>query len=231
MIGKMVAHYQIIGKIGEGGMGVVYKAEDTALQRTVALKFLSTELTRDAEAKQRFLREARAAAQLDHPNICAVHEIAETEEGSLYIVMACYVGETLRERLRRGPLSCLETAGLVIQAADGLAHAHGRGLVHRDVKPANLFVTADGKVKLLDFGLARHEASSIRSKSRMVAGTAAYMSPEQVQGDRVDHRTDIWSLGVVLYEAIGSGSPYSSSRRRTTRTCGRSNLTGRRWMS
>ena len=170
MIGRTVSHYRILEKLGEGGMGVVYRAEDTALQRTVALKFLPPELTRDAEAKQRFLHEARAAARLDHPNICTVHEVAESADGQLFIVLACYEGETLRDKIRRGPVPWAEAAGLALQAAAGLAHAHGKGIVHRDIKPANMFVTADGTVKILDFGLAKLAGASVLTKDGRRSG-------------------------------------------------------------
>jgi TolB-like protein/Tfp pilus assembly protein PilF len=208
MIGQIISHYRILEKLGEGGMGVVYRAEDTALQRMVALKFLPPELTRDAEAKQRFLHEARAAARLDHPNICAVHEIGETGDGSLYIVMACYEGKTLRERLQLDPLPWAEAAALVLQAAVGLAEAHARGIVHRDIKPANLFATADGAVKILDFGLAKLAGASILTRSGSTLGTAAYMAPEQVSGEMSDARSDLWSLGVVLYELVAGRPPF-----------------------
>ncbi len=209
MIGQTISHYRILEKLGAGGMGVVYKAEDTTLQRAVALKFLPPELTRDADAKQRFLHEARAAARLDHPNICAVFEIGETADGSLYIVMACYEGKTLRERIQRSPLPWPEAARLAGQAAAGLDHAHGKGIVHRDIKPANLFVTMDGLVKVLDFGLAKLAGASVLTKDGSTLGTASYMSPEQVRGEASDARSDIWSLGVVLYELVAGRPPFA----------------------
>ena len=208
MIGQTVSHYRILEKLGEGGMGVVYKAEDTALQRIVALKFLPPEMTRDAEAKQRFLHEARAAAALDHSNICTVHEINETPAGEVYLVMACYDGETLREKVARGPLPLAEAVGLALQAGEGLAEAHAHGIVHRDVKPANLFVAAKGQVKILDFGLAKLAGASVLTKSGSTLGTAAYLSPEQARGEAVDARSDIWSLGVVLYELVAGRTPF-----------------------
>ena len=207
MIGQTVSHYRILEKLGEGGMGVVYKAEDTALQRTVALKFLPPELTRDAEAKQRFLHEARAAARLDHPNICTVYEVGESD-GQLFLAMACYEGQTLRERLKEGPLPWAEAAGLALQAAAGLSEAHAHGIVHRDIKPANLFLTNKGQVKILDFGLAKLTGASVLTASGSTLGTAAYMAPEQVGGEAAEARSDLWSLGVVLYELVAGRTPF-----------------------
>ncbi len=207
MIGRTVSHYRILAKLGEGGMGVVYKAEDTALQRTVALKFLPPELSRDADAKQRFLHEARAAARLDHPNICAVYEVGEAD-GQLFLAMACYEGMTLREKLKEGPLPWAEAAALAMQAAAGLSEAHAHGIVHRDIKPANLFVTAKGQVKILDFGLAKLAGASVLTQTGTTVGTAHYMSPEQARGEAVDARSDLWSLGAVLYELVAGRPPF-----------------------
>jgi len=207
MIGRKVSHYRILEKLGAGGMGVVYKAEDTALQRTVALKFLPPELTRDAEAKQRFLHEARAAARLDHPNICTVYEVGESD-GQLFLAMACYDGMTLREKLKAGPLPWAEAAALAMQAAAGLSEAHAHGIVHRDIKPANLFLTAKGQVKILDFGLAKLTGASVLTQTGTTVGTAHYMSPEQARGEAVDARSDLWSLGVVLYELVAGRPPF-----------------------
>ncbi len=209
MIGQTVGHYHIVEELGAGGMGVVYRAEDTKLRRSVALKFLPPELTRDAEARRRFLHEAQAAAALDHPNICTVHEVDETPEGRVYIAMVCYAGETLRERIAKGPLPLPEALRIAQEAAAGLAHAHGRGIVHRDVKPANLFLTAEGLVKVLDFGLAKLAAGSAVTKTGTTLGTTGYMSPEQAKGQPVDGRTDIWSLGVVLYEMVAGRPPFA----------------------
>jgi len=207
MIGRTIAHYRIIEKLGAGGMGVVYKAEDTALQRTVALKFLPPELTRDADAKQRFLHEARAAARLDHPNICAVYEVGEAD-GQLFLAMACYEGMTLREKLQEGLLPWDEAAALAMQAAAGLSEAHAHGIVHRDIKPANLFLTAKGQVKILDFGLAKLAGASALTQTGTTVGTAHYMSPEQARGETVDARSDLWSLGCVLYELVAGRTPF-----------------------
>ena len=210
MIGKTVSHYRIVGRLGAGGMGEVFQAEDTKLKRTVALKFLPPELSRDAEAKRRFLHEAEAAAALDHPNICTVYEVGEVEDERLFIAMACYTGETLRDRIARGPLPLEEALRIAQEAAAGLAHAHGRGIVHRDVKPANLFLTAEGLVKVLDFGLAKLAAGSARdARTGTTLGTAGYMSPEQARGEATDARTDVWSLGVVLYEMVAGRPPFA----------------------
>ncbi len=201
MIGKLISHYRIIEKLGEGGMGVVYKAEDTKLGRTVALKFLPPDLTRDSEAKKRFIQEARAASALDHPNICTVHEIDETAEGQLFIAMACYEGESLKTKIERGPLALDEALDIAVQIAQGLAKAHERKIIHRDIKPANILVTNDGLVKIVDFGLAKLAGMKL-TKTGSTLGTAQYMSPEQARGEEVDARSDIFSLGAVLYEML-----------------------------
>ena len=208
MIGKTVTHYKILSKLGEGGMGVVYKAEDTKLKRPVALKFLPPELTRDSGAKERFIHEAQAASGLQHHNICTIHEIEETREGRLFICMDCYEGETLKGKVARGSLPVEEAIDLVTQVAEGLAKAHESGIVHRDIKPANIMVTKDGVVKILDFGLAKLAGVTGVTRTGTTMGTAAYMSPEQARGEDVDHRTDIWSLGVVLYEMVTGHLPF-----------------------
>jgi serine/threonine protein kinase/tetratricopeptide (TPR) repeat protein len=201
MIGKTVSHYKIVEKLGEGGMGVVYKAEDMTLGRTVALKFLPPELTRDAAAKERFVQEARAASALDHPNICTIHEVAQTEDGQTFIAMAYYEGENLKSKIERGPLKLEEALEIAVQMAQGLAKAHGQGIVHRDIKPANILITKDGLVKIVDFGLAKLAGMKV-TKTGATLGTAQYMSPEQARGEEVDARSDIFSLGAVLYEMI-----------------------------
>ena len=208
MIGKTISHYKILEKLGSGGMGVVYKAEDTKLKRTVALKFLPPELTRNEEAKERFVHEAQAASALEHNNICNIHEIDETDDGQTFIVMACYGGETLEEKINRGPLKIEEATDIAIQVAEGLAKAHEQGIMHRDIKPANVHVTKDGVVKILDFGLAKLRGQTKLTKEGTTLGTAAYMSPEQTRGEDVDHRTDIWSLGIVLYEMVTGQLPF-----------------------
>jgi serine/threonine protein kinase len=207
-IGRTISHYEIVEKLGEGGMGVVYKAEDTKLKRTVALKFLAPELTRDDEAKERFMHEAQAASALDHPNICNVHEIDQTGEGQLFICMAYYDGETLRDRIRRNPLSIEEAIGIAAQIGEGLARAHAAGIVHRDMKPANIMITGKGTVKILDFGLAKLSGRTRQTRRGIALGTVAYMSPEQARGAPMDHRTDIWSFGVILYEMLTSVPPF-----------------------
>jgi serine/threonine protein kinase/Tol biopolymer transport system component len=207
MIGREVDHYRILGHLGGGGMGVVYKAEDTRLQRTVALKFLPPAMTRDPVAKSRFLQEARAASALDHPNVCTVYDIGELEDGQLYLAMPAYDGETLKKKIERGPLPIEEAVDLAKQVAQGLAKAHRLGIVHRDIKPANLMLTGDGIVKILDFGLAKLAGSAGLTRAGFCVGTPSYMSPEQARGE-VDQRTDLWSLGVVLYEMLTGQLPF-----------------------
>jgi TolB-like protein/Flp pilus assembly protein TadD len=208
MIGRTVSHYRIVEKLGEGGMGVVYKAEDTRLKRTVALKFLPPELTRDPEAKTRFIQEAQTASALDHPNICTIHEIGETDDGQMFICMTCYTGEALKDRIERGPLAVEDAVGIAAQIAGGLAKAHARGIAHRDIKPANVFITEDHHAKILDFGIAKLAGQTRLTRAGTTLGTVAYMSPEQTSGGDVDHRTDIWALGVVLYEMVTGKLPF-----------------------
>ncbi|HXW07148.1 MAG TPA: protein kinase [Vicinamibacterales bacterium] len=202
LIGRTLAHYHIISRLGAGGMGVVYLARDTRLERLVALKFLRLDATLDEEQKLRFIREAKASAALEHVNIAAVHEIAEAADGRMFIVMAYYQGETLRQRLQRGPLPAHEAVDIARQMASGLAHAHGRGMVHRDVKPGNVLITPEGVVKIIDFGLAKSLELSTLTRADRVMGTLAYVSPEQARGEAVDQRSDVWSLGAVLYEML-----------------------------
>ena len=196
-----VAHYRILECLGRGGMGVVYKAWDRRLERTLALKFLPAHLSFEDAAKERLRAEAQAAAALDHLNICTIHEIGEAEDGQLFIAMPYYQGETLARRLERGPVPAAEVIALALQAARGLAKAHERGVVHRDIKPANLMITADGVLKILDFGIAKLPGVELSPPGQR-PGTVAYMSPEQVRGEPLDGRTDVWSLGVVLHEAL-----------------------------
>jgi len=216
MIGKTVSHYRVVERVGSGGMGDVYRAVDEALDRRVALKFLRPSSNADAEARKRFLREARSASSLDHPNICTVYEVGETPEGLLFIAMAYYGGRSLAEKLREGPMEIGEALDIAIQAARGLAKAHENGILHRDIKPANLVLTEDGLVKIVDFGLARLTGSSQITRTGTSLGTLAYMSPEQVRGDKVDQRTDVWALGVVLYEMLTGVSPFAGDQQAST---------------
>lgn len=208
MTGQTIFHYKILEKLGQGGMGVVYKALDTKLNRTVALKFLPLDLTRDQEAIDRFINEAQAASSLDHPNICTIHEISETEDGQMYICMAYYAGETLQQKVANGQLSVDSAIGIALQAAQGLERAHEAGIIHRDIKPSNLIITTRGEVKIIDFGIAKLAGQARLTKTGKTLGTVAYMSPEQVQKKPVDQRTDIWSLGVVLYEMLTGRLPF-----------------------
>jgi len=206
--GSTVAgRYQILEELGRGGMGVVYKAEDTKLKRTVALKFLPPELTHISEVKERFMREAQAAAALDHPNICTVYEFDEAEEKT-FISMAYIEGQSLKKKIESGPLELDEAIRIALQVAEGLQIAHKKGVVHRDIKSANIMVTEDNQAKIMDFGLARIAGGTLVTKEGTTMGTIAYMSPEQARGEEVDHRTDIWSFGVVLYEMLTGQLPF-----------------------
>jgi len=204
---EIASRYEVIEELGRGGMGVVYKAKDTKLKRTVALKFLSPELTRDSEAKERFIHEAQTASVLDHPNICTVHEIDE-DEGQMFISMAYIEGESLREKVKAGPLKLQEALDIAVQVTEGLHEAHEKGIVHRDIKSANIMVTDKGQAKIMDFGVAKLVGQTKFTRTGATMGTAAYMSPEQSRGEKVDHRTDIWSLGVVLYEMVIGQLPF-----------------------
>jgi serine/threonine protein kinase len=208
MVGLTISHFKILEKLGGGGMGVVYRAQDLKLGRNVAIKFLPPDLTRDAEAKTRFVHEAKAVSLLQHNNICTLHEIDETPEGQSFIVMDYYEGETLKTRIERGPLKIEETLGIAIQIAQGLEEAHRQNIVHRDIKPANILISAGGVVKILDFGLAKLAGQTMLTQKGAAVGTAAYMSPEQTWGETVDARSDIWSLGVVLYEMVTGQRPF-----------------------
>ena len=208
MIGRTLSHYTILEKLGEGGMGVVYKARDTKLDRIVAMKFLPPHLGINEKEKKRFVHEAKAASALDHHNICNIHEIDETEDGQLFIVMACYEGDTLKKKIEGGQLKLEEALDIVVQLAEGLLKAHKKGIIHRDLKPANVMINKDNIVKILDFGLAKLRGQTKLTKQGTVVGTAAYMSPEQARGEEVDHRTDIWSLGIIFYEMITGKFPF-----------------------
>lgn len=207
MIGKTISHYRVLGKLGEGGMGVVYLAEDTKLKRRVALKFLPRHLTADGEALERFEREAQAAAALNHPNIVTIHEIGSFEDCT-YICMEYVDGSTLREMMAAGPLPIDSAIDIAGQICGGLGKAHEAGIIHRDIKPENILVDRDGRVKILDFGLVKLRGSSRITSRESTYGTARYMSPEQARGDSVDKRTDIWSTGAVIYEMLTGRPPF-----------------------
>jgi serine/threonine protein kinase/tetratricopeptide (TPR) repeat protein len=209
MIGKTISHYKILEKLGEGGMGVVYKAQDTKLKRIVALKFLLPQALGSEEDKTRFFNEARACAALDHANICTIHEIDEAQEQT-FVAMGYVEGQSVKDRIVSGPLKLNEALDIAIQVAQGLLEAHEKGIVHRDIKSANIMVTPKGQSKIMDFGLAKVGKGSVITKEGTTLGTAAYMSPEQARGEVVDRRTDIWSLGVVLYEMISGRRPFKA---------------------
>jgi len=208
------SRYTIIEELGRGGMGVVYKAEDTKLKRTVALKFLPAELTHIPEVKARFMREAQAAAALDHPNICTVHEFDESDERT-FLSMAYIEGRSLKERIESGPLELEEALKIAAQTAEGLQAAYKKGIVHRDIKSGNIMVTDSGQAKIMDFGLARKSGSTLLTREGSTMGTVAYMSPEQAQGKAVDHRSDIWSFGVVLYEMLTGKLPFKGEQQQS----------------
>jgi len=216
--GERIGDFQIVGKLGAGGMGVVYKAIDLRLERTEALKFLTVELSVEEKEKESLAREAKAASALDHANIGVIHGLEETADGRLFIVMGYYDGETLANKIRRGRLPLQESLDIACQVARGLCEAHARHIVHRDIKPSNIIITDRGVAKIVDFGLARVISSASASQSMRTSGTAAYMSPEQAMGKPLDHRTDVWSLGVVLAEMVTGCRPF-----------GGENLTGMMW--
>ncbi len=210
MIGREISHYRIIEKLGSGGMGVVYKAEDTKLNRTVALKFLRADALLSEQDRARFKQEARAVSSLEHSNICSIFEIDETADGQTFISMPCYDGETLREKIDKGPLRVADAVDIAVQIAEGLEEAHEKGIVHRDIKSGNIIVTSKGQVKVMDFGLARTDHSTRLTSTGVTLGTVSYMSPEQAMGDKVDRRTDVWSLGVILYEMLTGRLPFDA---------------------
>jgi non-specific serine/threonine protein kinase len=211
MIGSTVSHYRILDKLGEGGMGIVYKAQDTRLERLVALKFLPVDLASEPLAKQRFVNEAKAASALNHPNIAIVYDVGEVESHS-FIAMELVEGESLKAKLRSGQLTIPQVQALGLQIAQGLHAAHSGGIVHRDIKPDNILLTRDGRIKIMDFGIAKLGENSNLTQTGMTLGTLSYMAPEQVLGEKVDHRSDLWSLGVVLYEMLARELPFRRDR-------------------
>ena len=208
MIGRRLGPYEIVQRIGAGGMGVVFEGRDTRLDRAVALKLLPEAWSRDPQARRRLLREAKAASALDHPNICALHDLGETGDGRIYLVLGYYEGTTLARRIEAGPLPVDEAAGIAVQTARGLRHAHAAGVVHRDVKPSNLLLTRSGEVKILDFGIAKVAEATGLTVGLHSPGTPAYMAPEQVRGEPADERVDVWALGAVLYEMLTGRRPF-----------------------
>ncbi len=210
-INSEVSHYKLLEKLGSGGMSIVYKAKDLKLDRFVALKFLPFQIGLREDDKVRFVQEAKATSALDHPNICTIFEIDETDEGQIFISMAYYQGETLRERINKGPMSIKEAIEVTKQICDGLSKAHGQGIIHRDVKPANIIITDDGVVKIVDFGVAKFMSQKGSTAPGSVIGTPGYMSPEQARGKDVDHRTDVWSIGIIFFEMLTSQLPFEGN--------------------
>lgn len=206
--GNTISHYKLLECVGSGGMGVVYKAEDLNLGRPVAVKFLNQSVSQAFEEKQLLMHEARATAVLQHPNICSVHDIDESDDGNLFIVMEYCNGESLKSRIARGPLDQIQALEIARQLVDALVRAHEAGIVHRDLKPANVIMTPGGTAKIIDFGLAKFAGQSVASMTGIVRGTIGYMSPEQALGMHVDHQTDLWSLGVILYEMLAGRKPF-----------------------
>src|SRR5580698_5013369 len=225
MVGETVSHYHIVGKLGGGGMGLVYDAEDTRLGRHVALKFIPDDLVNDKKALDRFVREARAASQLNHPGICTIYDIEEMN-GLPFIVMEKLDGVSLKDRLRGAPMDVDEILDIGIQVADALAACHNKGIIHRDIKPANIFITKSGQIKILDFGLVKLSRElwsgngtpleDSLSVAGDIFGTAVYMSPEQARGEELDARTDLFSLGVVLYQMATGKKPFAGNNAVTT---------------
>ena len=208
MIGKTFSHYKILEKLGEGGMGIVYKAIDGRLDRYVALKFLPLHLNQTEDGKRRFVREAKTASALEHPNICTIYDIGETDDGQMYIAMPAYEAESLEKKIEEDSLSLDVSIEVAIQISRGLSKAHKREIIHRDIKPANILIGSDNQVTIVDFGLAKLAGKTLITKEGTTLGTVSYMSPEQTAGTDVDHRSDIWSLGVVLYEMLTGRRPF-----------------------
>ena len=212
MEGQTLSHYRVLERLGGGGMGVVYKAVDTSLDRPVALKFLPPALTRDDDARRRFVQEAKAASALDHANVCTIYEIGSTPDDELFIAMGYYEGKTLKERIESGPLPISEAIDIVRQVGDGLVAAHAAGIVHRDVKPANIILTTAGSAKILDFGIAKLTGVTGLTDTGITMGTVSYMSPEQVNGEGADQQSDVWALGAVFYEMLTGQPPFGGDR-------------------
>ena len=209
MLGKTISHYKVIEKLGEGGMGIVYKAEDIKLKRDVAIKFLPRKIASQIDERERFKVEAQAAAALNHPNIATIHSIEEADD-EVFIVMEYINGVELKEKIASGPVKQNEAIDIIVKIADGLKTAHNKGIVHRDIKSSNIMVTYEGQVKIMDFGLAKVKGSGLVTRVGTTMGTAAYMSPEQVSGEKVDQRSDIWSLGIILYELLTGELPFKA---------------------
>lgn len=210
MIGRRISHFEILEKLGGGGMGVVYLAKDLKLNRSVALKFLPVELGHDEASNERFMLEAQTASALNHPNICTIYEVGESDEGRLFISMALYEGSTLKARIAEGDVASEDALRIAYEVADGLLAAHEKGIIHRDIKPANIMVTERGRAVILDFGLAKLVSGIALTTTGSTLGTAAYMSPEQARGESVDGKTDVWSLGVVLCEMLTGKKPFDA---------------------
>src|SRR6202142_1475604 len=225
IVGQTVSHYRVLSKLGGGGMGIVYEAEDLRLGRHVALKFIPEHLAKDPRSLERFMREARAASQLNHPNICTIHDI-EDNNGHPFIVMERLEGESLKQRIRGNPLELEEILEIAIQVADALVASHAKGIIHRDIKPANIFLTKTGQVKVLDFGLAKLAREQVANSEGnyedsltqmgVIPGTAVYMSPEQARSEELDPRSDLFSFGVVLYEMATGKKPFRGANVGTT---------------
>jgi serine/threonine protein kinase/tetratricopeptide (TPR) repeat protein len=209
LIDQTVSHYKVLEEIGRGGMGIVYKGQDLKLDRLVALKFLHPEYYRSKDEKELLVQEAKAASTLDHPNICTIYEIDEAETGQLFFAMAFYEGETLKSLIEKTRINIDNALQIIIQITSGIANAHKKGLVHRDIKPANIIITKEGVAKIMDFGIARLSGQDDAKKKRDISGTLSYMAPEQITGDPIDHRTDLWQLGVTLFEMLTSELPFS----------------------
>ena len=216
MVGKTISHYEITDVLGSGAMSTVYKAKDLRLERNVALKFLSPQLSIDENEKDRLIQEAKTTSTLEHPNICTIYEIDEIEEdlpdgqaGQVFIAMAYYEGETLEDRITKGPMSIEEAAGLMTQINQGVSKAHEKGIIHRDLKPANIMITDDGVVKILDFGIAKLLYQKSKTKSGIIMGTPGYLAPEQAKGEKIGPHTDIWALGIIFYEMLSGELPFS----------------------